>query len=384
MRVVHIITTLGMGGAERHLLSLVKGQIKSGVDVSIVYLKEPEDLRSKFIEAGVRSVVKFPFENFGHLRSCLMQIRHFIKELQPEIVHTHLLKANAIGGFAAFMARSRSCIIASKHNDENILKNPVIGIIHGILSAFCDSHVITLSDHVLWFMRRYGFIPQRKLTRVYYGFDRGLYDTGHSTSDIRKSFDIPSSDFVFGIIARVTEQKGQLYALRAMAGLRRNFPETRLLFVGGPGYNEGYLNQVKREVDRLDLNSVVHLAGWRADAFQVMGDLDCLLLPSVWEGFGLVLLEATFQGLPVVATRAGAIPEVIRDGIDGILANPADADSLQAAMSEMIRTHRTYRERLAKSGKGDVLKRFPVDRMVAQTLEVYARAASLPDLASVL
>lgn len=374
MRIMHVITTLGTGGAERHLLSLIRGQIKAGASVSVVYLKDPDELRSKFIEVSAHPVVKIAFETARQMGSCIRKIRSCIEGWRPDVVHTHLLKANVIGGLAAYLSRPRPVIIASKHNDDPVLRNPLTGILHGALSALCDTHVITLSDHVLEFTHRHGFIPRRKLTRVHYCFDTHLYDERRSVSSIKESLNIPSNAFVFGIIARVTEQKGQLFAIAAMAKLCRKYPKAHLLLIGGPGFNDKYLNRVKNDIERHRLHSVIHLLGFRPDAFEVMGELDCLLLPSLWEGFGMVLLEAMYQNVPVVATRAGAIPEVIRDGIDGILANPGDADSLAAAMGEMISNHHKYHQKLAKMGESSVLTRFPLDHMVEQTLAVYAQA----------
>lgn len=370
MRVLHVITTLSRGGAEHHLLTMVRGQAARGCKIQIVFLKGDGNLAERFLQAGAEEVRKIPMERPADIPSFVLSLRRHLARNPVDVVHTHLLKANCLGGIAARLLWRRPAVVSSKHNDEHYLRSQLVGLAHGVISRCCDDHVIALSDHVKDFVCRHGHVCPERITRVYYGFDPEVYPASRPV-DPHEEFSIPGGHFVFGIVARVTEQKGHLDLLEAFSNLLDRFPNTHLLVVGGPGYNDRFLRLVEARIEALSLLDHVTMAGQRPDAFSIIGALDCLVMPSHWEGFGMVFLEALFQGVPVVATTAGAIPEVVRDGIDGILAAPRDPDSLCNAMTEMVANHGRFRERLSEQGRSDILERFPTERMVSETLRVY-------------
>ncbi len=374
-RVLHVITTLSPGGAEHHLLALVRGQVSRGCEARVAYLKGGGELTARFLEAGAVEVRKTALERPRHLPGCVAALRRLMAHVRPDVVHTHLLKANCVAGIAArSLTTRRPVVIASKHNDEHHLRRRLVGLTHGAISRLCDDHVIALSDHVRSFVSRHGRVDSRRISRVYYGFDPEIYPARPRT-DIRRELSLPGDAFLFGIVARITEQKGHLDLLEAFARVVERRPATRLLIVGGPGYDLRFLRAVELGVSRLELEDRVIMTGARPDAFSIIGQLDCLVMPSHWEGFGMVFLEALYQGVPVVATIAGAIPEVVRHGIDGLLARPADPASLAETMDEMIERHAVFHKRLEETGRRDVLRRFSVEKMVEETLGVYAKTA---------
>ena len=116
----------------------------------------------------------------------------------------------------------------------------------------------------------------------------------------------------------------------------------------------------------------VHWLGWRADGADLIAAFDVLLLPSLWEGFGLVLLEAMSRRVPVIASRVSAIPEVVVDGETGILVDARDAPGLADAMSRLL-DDRALRQHMGLLGAARLEARFSIERMVAGTLEVYRK-----------
>jgi len=370
MKIVQVITTLSPGGAENHVLSLARGQVAAGHEMRILYLKGDGCLAPRFLKAGCVSVTKIPFERPGQILTAIYSLTRHFRSAGAEIVHTHCLKANALGGIAARLAGGNPAVVATKHNDEHHLHHPVVGWLHGLLSRLCDDHVIAVSDHVANFVHVNGHIPRRKITRIYNGFDRELYGDGRPT-DVRREFDLPTDSVVFGIVGRVTKQKNHLFLLRAFAELVPRYPRARLLIVGGVGYTGVYYEQVKQEIGRLGIGGQVLMTGWRADAFNIIGGLDCMTMPSAWEGLGMAFLEALSQGIPVIATRVSAIPEVIRDGVDGLLVEPGDVSALIAAMEEMIRHQSDFAARVRTSGPSYVEGKFALSKMLAETFRVY-------------
>lgn len=374
MRILHVVTAIFRpGGAENHLLTLVREQAARGHEVDLAWLKGDGTLAGRFRDAGCREVFKTPFDRPRHALSAVAALRRRIAEQRYDVVHTHLLKANALGGIAARLSPRRPATIATKHNDEHVLRHSAIGRLHGMLSRLTDDHVICISDHVRAFMAHCGHVPPARTSRIYYGFDPALY-ARNRPADVRAEFGLPGDSFLFGIVGRLTEQKNHLFLLPVFADLARAHPEARLLIVGGDGYTPDYRLRVERTIRTLGLGDRAIMTGWRPDAYALMGGLDCMVLPSAWEGLGLVFIEAIAQGVPVVATRASAVPEAVRDGIDGILVAPGDAQGLYRAMERMIVERDRIRCRTRREGPPHIARTFSVARMVDETLAVYRRA----------
>jgi glycosyltransferase involved in cell wall biosynthesis len=188
-------------------------------------------------------------------------------------------------------------------------------------------------------------------------------------------FGLPADSFLFGIVALVKEAKNHRLLLRALATLVEALPKVRLIIVGDQGqYSSSYFDLVKGDIDRLSLGRYVTLAGWRTDSFNVIGGLDCMVMPSAWEGFGLVFLEALVQGVPVIGTRVGGIPEVVRHGVDGFLVASNDVRGLCDAMAQMVSDHHRIRSRVESRGPTYVLEHFSLKAMVDRTMDAYAAA----------
>ena len=164
----------------------------------------------------------------------------------------------------------------------------------------------------------------------------------------------------------MAEQKGLIYGLRAFAQVAARFPHAHYVIAG-----DGPLRpQLEAEAARLGVAPNVHFLGWRDDARAIMAGLDVLLAPSLWEGFGLVFLEAMALRVPVIATRVSAIPEVVIDGETGWLVPPRDPDATGAALGEALADPSAARLRGA-NGRRRLAERFSPEVMVERTLALY-------------
>jgi glycosyltransferase involved in cell wall biosynthesis len=369
MRIFHLVTTLSPGGAEHHVLSLAREQVRRGHQVSIAYLKGDGALRTRFLEAGCTRVDKVSLERASSVVRAVRALRQLIKN--ADVIHTHLLKANVLGGFTALLGRHSGAVIATKHSDEPSLKKRPVGAIHGLVSRLCDDQVIAVSDHVGAFVQRHGHVAKARIRTIYNCFDPKLYPVPKKM-DLRREFHLSPDSFLFGIVALVKEAKNHRLLLRAFAQAITRFPNARLIIVGDQGqYPSTYLDLVKSDIRSLLLDRYVILTGWRADSFNIIGALDCLVMPSAWEGFGIVFLESLVQGIPVIGTRVSGIPEVVRDGVDGLLVESQNANALSQAMEKMITDSERIRDRVRSEGPPYVLNRFSLKEMVDQTQATY-------------
>lgn len=366
MRIVHIITTLDVGGAEMHLLAQVRGQCVRGHEVRVAFLKGHGTLEADFRSAGAQVVTRV-----GSGAGLFVRLWPHLRWAQ--IVHTHLLKADMAGALAAALAGRRAGLIASKHNDEQVLTRALVSRIHGVLGAL-PQRTICLSDHVARFIEQHGRVRREKLVRIYYGLDPAPFE--HAAADplarrdARAELGIAPDEVVFICVARFAPQKAHDVLLRAHAELLRSAPRARLLLVGDDPFGDGRrrAEQLARE---LGLGERVLFAGIRRDVPRLLAASDVFVMCSLWEGLGLVFLEAMSAGLPVVATRVSATPEVVEQGVTGELVPARDASALASAMARLVGEPQR-RSALGVRGRERVRKIFGLERMVEETLAVYA------------
>jgi glycosyltransferase involved in cell wall biosynthesis len=223
MKVIHFVTTLDVGGAEMHLLQQVRGQTARGVQCTVAYMKGEGALRADFERAG--AVVLAVQGVRGWWR--------FVQALrQHDVIHTHLLKADAVGALLALGLGLRSKLIASKHNDERALLNPWVARVHGVLGNL-PQRTIVLSDHVGRFVAEHGRVDPRRIVRVYYGLDTTAFEAAQAQRQVhrtrvRTELGSAAGDFVYICIARFAAQKAHDVLLRAFADAHAREPRLRL------------------------------------------------------------------------------------------------------------------------------------------------------------
>lgn len=366
MRIVHVITTLGVGGAEKHLLWLTEGQVARGHRVDVVYLKGDGELREAFEGQGV-GVHGLPLPGGLGLLKAPSALRRLLGVLEPDVVHTHLLKADALGALAA-RGSGAKVVVSSKHNDERALLRLPVGLVHGLLMNRVD-RIVALSEHVARFVADHGRVPRERIRRVYYGVDAGLLEARRSRAEVRAELGLGNDVPVLVCVGRLAPQKDHGTLLAAMARL----PEpVRLLVVGGDPFGDGE-QRLAADIERLGLGARVLPLGIRHDVPDLLAASDLFVLPSLWEGLGLVFLEAMAVGLPIVATNVSAIPEVVDDGVTGWLVPPSDpaalADAVQRALGD-----EPARAAAGLAGRVRLEETFALPRMIEETLDVYRDA----------
>lgn len=165
-------------------------------------------------------------------------------------------------------------------------------------------------------------------------------------------------------VAELHERKGQKYLIDAISRLSQNFPDIKLVFVG-EGSSRKYYEKLARP-----LGNLVAILGRRRDVGKLMASSDIFVLPSVREAFGLVLLEASVAGIPVVASNIGGIPEIIKDSVTGILVTPGNAGELTQALKKYLENP-SLASKLASAAQKKVSEKFHAKEMAMKTAEVY-------------
>jgi glycosyltransferase involved in cell wall biosynthesis len=353
MRVMHVHRIRGIGGSERHLLTLLPALAERGVDPIFVGLDDPAWDAADFYGALQVPVVRIMSpRDFDPL----LLVR-LARTLRADIVHTHLVHADVYGGLAARLRGTH--LVSTKHNDDPFRIGPFRFVERG-LSRLTD-RIVTITDALHRFTVDQVGVPADKVETIHYGLDGVPGAWGVNPPD-----DVPESARVLLAVARLTDQKGIDVAIRALPEL----PDDTVLVVLGEGPERPALLRLARE---LGIESRVFLLGRVPDVAAWLGRATVLVHPARWEGFGLGVLEAMLASLPVVATNVSALPELIVDGQTGVLVDPDDATALARGIERAL-----DRPELGAGGLERARSEFSVGRMADRTAALYLKVEKNP------
>ena len=356
LKILHVITTIERGGAENQLLVLVRHQISMGNQVAVAYLKGKPELESALQSAGAK--IYFLEGSFGH------KIVHLINLLKKnfDIAHAHLPRSELLLALAKIISRNSIPLVASRHNSESFFPKaprPIPQILSIItLSKYVS--VIFISNAVQDFLSRAGEIP-KSINReiIYYGYDEKFGLTVDNSQNAQREF----CNYLF--VGRLTAQKNLGVLLEAFRMALKQNPNYQLNI-----YGEGELeSKLKSLVEDIPYSIFWH--GKSAEIYKKMLTSSCLILPSKYEGFGLVLLEAMQSELPILAARNSAIPEVLGQNHPGLF-NTFDSDSLsklilrvqEPAFREELLLHQSKRLKMFEPAKMTTLIQLIYERIL--------------------
>jgi len=370
-RVLHVITSLDRGGAENHLLALFTHADQRAFRFEAAVLTGEGELLPALRATGAQV-------HLIHARGRVdpWALQRLVKVLRAgdfDIVHSHLFRADLYAGLAvAQLGDARPLLVSTRHNDDRFFLNPFVGIAHYLLSGRQDM-IIAISDHVGRFTIARGVREPGRVRRVYHGLDiPDAQEQERERQRIRAELGIPADAFLIGNVGRLAPQKGQRHLVEAMPLLLERVPRAHAAIAGG-GDLEEFLRDLALE---LRVSEHVHVLGPRQDVPALMQALDVFAMPSIWEGFGLVLLEAMAAARPVVASHVATIPEVVVDGETGLLVPAGDEVALADALAQLADDPQLA-QRLGQAGQDRLRRRFSIDKMVGDTELLYRELLGL-------
>ena len=370
-RVVHVITQIVRGGAENHLIELVRWQVAHGCALTVAYLKDVPYWDREMERLGV-TVVPLGMRFYGDPLP-LLRLRRVLARARPDVVHAHLPPGELYARAALVGPRLGALpFVISKHNDTPFREgDPRLVLPLARWVGRRAGAMITISDAVRRRVVREGLVasPERAVT-VPYGLDASpfLARDEAAVARLRAEWGVPEGAVLFGTVARMIPQKSLATLLDGFARLRAAHPGTplRLALVG-----RGALEpELRARAEELGIMDACVWAGFREDIVDVMHAFDVFVLTSLWEGLGLVLLEAMAAARPVVASAVSAIPEIVLDGQTGRLFAPGDPAALAAAMAEMLDPAR--RRAHGAAGRERACS-YSIPRMGAAIADLYQR-----------
>jgi len=362
-KVVYIVQTLWVGGAEEMVQNLVRHLPAERYEPIVCCIGQAGPIGSEITAMGGRVVA---LNRVPGLRDPLavMALYRFLRETKPDVVHTFLLTASLYGRLAAIAARVPVVIGTEVNIYER--KEPRHITTERLLAKGTDC-VVTSAESVKTFYIDQIRLDPRRVEVIYNAVDWAQLATSAPRETLRAALGVPADALAATIIARLTEQKGHRYLLDALAsapGLER-----LMLLVVGDGPLRAELEARARV---LGLVGRVRFLGSRRDLGDLLAASDLFVMPSMWEGLPLSLILAMGAELPVVATAVAGIPEVVTDGRTGLLVPPGDAAALGAALARLA-GNAEERRRLGAAAREYVVPRFGVDHYVGRMQHLYDR-----------
>jgi L-malate glycosyltransferase len=366
---VHVDTARTWRGGQNQVLLTVNGLRAIGQRAALVAHPDGE-LRRRAAE-GLELIPLAPRTEMD--LTAAWRFARVVKRLAPDVIHAHDPHGVAMAslalslGAASFSKTTRGgrapALVATRRVDFHLRGNSFSRWKYRQVDCF-----IAASEAIRQMLAGDG-IPADRTVTVHEGIDVD-HVVAAPPVNVHETFWLPHDAPVVGNVAALVPHKGQRHLIEAAHLVVREIPDARFIILG-----EGELrDHLEHLVKERRLEKHVLLPGFRTDVLGCIKGFDLFALSSVTEGLGTSLLDAMACARPIVATRAGGIPEIVEDGVSGLLVAPRDHTEMAAAIIRLLKDA-ALRRRFGAAGFMRVQERFTVDRMVAATAAVYARVA---------
>ena len=357
-RVLQLLATGGNGGAQESYTGLLLRLDRARYDVRALSLSAGSAV-SRLRALGVDVDVIDATDDAVAVR----ELAAWLRRNEIDLVHAHMFRAEVLGTRAA-VAAGTPVIMATVHSSR--VRSPEDVALLAELTPSMD-RLIVPSDSIQHKVAcegrdgaRFAVIPN--------GVDLSRFASPLPTCTMRDELGIPRDAHLLGVVARLEPEKGHRHLIEAMPAILDSSPDAWLAIIGEGSQADALKARAASLGDAVARRVV--FTGRRDDVSALTADLSIAVLPSLREAQGISILEAMARRRPVVASAVGGIPEVITDGIDGILVPPADPEALARAIGELL-ADAAFRKRIGEAGYRTVAERFSIDAQVKRIEAIY-------------
>ncbi len=357
LRILQLCSSSAVSGAEKNVFGLSSTLRRRGHFVQTV-IPGPGWLSSALLTEEIPCHT-MNMRGIGWWRTvgyCLNQV----KKNRVDVIHTHLTRAAYIGNAVGLL--SQKPVVTSVHidNHDNIYRK----LAHG------QNRIVAVSDYVRGVLHGLG-VPSKYIETVYNGTDFLDFDVT-DPAKTKASLNLDQEKIIIGVVARVCREKGSLEMVRAMKSIAREHPNAQLMFVGK--VVEDFRAELDAEIESQGLRNKITFTGIRHDIPAIIDSFSVAVMPSVLETFGISALESMARGKPVVATRVGGLPELVKDGHTGLLVDLQEGEI--AAAINFLLSNQELGETMGNRGRLAVAERFTLEHMVRRFETVYNKCLS--------
>jgi glycosyltransferase involved in cell wall biosynthesis len=351
-----------IGGAETDLLAILQGLDRERIHPYVACPPQGafiERLRSISVPAFP---VSFPswrkVKDVWRIPLAVRSLTALLKREQFDLVHVNDYWWTPVVWLACWICRIPCLVHIRQQIEPRRVKQYWLKHPHRLLAICQEIRRVAIA----------GGVKPDRVQVVYSGLDLSAKKAQVPRGVIRQRHGVPAGHLLIGTVANLFPRKGYEYLLGALSDVRARVPHIHCVIVGegDAGYQHTLLNLVKEK----NLDAVVTFAGFQSDVLEYMADFDVVVLPSILEGFGIVLLEGMAMGKPVVASRVGGIPEAVEDGVTGILVPPANSSKLADALVHLLEQP-ALRHSMGEAGRKRVETLFTLKNTVQELEGIY-------------
>jgi glycosyltransferase involved in cell wall biosynthesis len=387
LRVLRIITRLNIGGPALHVI-LLNSRLDPATFQSLLVCGKEGDAEGSLLGLAVsRGIQPIVLPSLGRAvrplndLSTTLRLVSLMRELRPDVVHTHMAKAGTAGRLAARIA-GVPIIVHTYHGHvfHSYFSPNVSAVFRGVERALAKvtDRVIAIGETQRHDIMRYDIAPPEKIEVIPLGLELDRFrDVTKLRGSLRRELGLQDDHPLIGIVARLVPIKAHEVFLEAAANVLRQVPRARFIIVGD-GERRHELEQL---ANALGIGGATYFLGWRAELEQVYADLDVVTLTSLNEGSPVALIEAMTAGRPVVSTDVGGVREVIQDGVSGLLVPPHDSPQLARAIVQLL-DDSTLSARLGRAAQSAAYPRYASGRLLREVESLYLRIAREKGLAA--
>lgn len=354
LKILHSENSMGWGGQELRVLSESRGLLERGHDVLIVC--PPDSGIRRGAERMRVPAIELPIgrRSYTALR-CVVQ---FLRQHDCDIINTHSSTDSWLFATAAKVARHRAALVRTRHISSHVSRDPLTYWVY----RYGVQRVVTTGEALRRQLVHDNRLPEKHVVSVPTGIDTDRFVPGDKLQS-RERLGLPKDRLIVGIVATIRHLKGHADLVEAAAMLDRSI---RWLIVGD-GPSRGV---VESRIASLGLESSFLLAGNQDDVVPWLQAMDLFVLPTYAEGVPQSVMQASSCGLPVLTTRVGGIPEIVRDNETGRLIEPGDVPLLAKSIAEIL-SDSELRQRWGARGRTTAIAHFGAENMITAMENVF-------------
>lgn len=373
-KILHIIESLGIGGAEFSLIENVRSLTQ--FEHLVIVLGGDQTLNKSLVDSGAE-VILLNARKKNIIKNALA-IRTFVISRKIDLVHTNLFYANQAGRLGAWMAGKPviSSIVSTSYSplrykfDKSInrRKHKLLQFIDFSTARLTNCRFIAISECVKESAIRHTRFPPNRIDVIGRGLSANYDDatSGLSINAKKKELLIEENFPVLLNVGRHVPSKGQKFVIKALPQILKKFPSAHLLMAG-----HGPISDELKELARcLGVENHVTFLGARRDILELHLVSDVFVFPSLWEGLGVSLLEAMKMSNPVITSNTGPFPEVVEDAKSGILVDPCSCIAIASAVERICGNPKSLIS-MGKRGREIFLKKFTIQVVTKQIETTY-------------
>ncbi len=367
IRLFTFMAFLAIGGTERQIFNIRDGLDRTAFQQHLGCFGRFDEQLSVDLSGTPVQVYRIgKLYGVRAMRELLRLSRHLKRE-RIDILHAYNFYANVFAVPAARLAGVPVVLASCRDTGEYWTARQ--RRVNQLVCRLADG-VIVNAEAIKARLIEEGYAPEQ-ITVVHNGIHCPPVKTAAERRAVRRTLSVPAEGPLIGVVARLARLKGIEYFIDAARAVLNRLPDAHFLIVGDTCVDPGYREELKQLTARLGLQDKLTYTGFRLDIPDLLPALTVSVLPSIsGEGLSNSLLESMAAGLPVVATNIGGNPEVVVDGVTGVLVPPKNPSELARAICQVVET-RGLAEAMGRAGRQRVVDHFSNDRMIDTTQSLY-------------